>query len=95
MCFPDIPSVWLSVILSTIINQTIRDLLLTYSLDIEFENVAHVGGQLDEKHVPAPVAAGMGNDDGPHGHGGPHALPRDWGFLQYRSFVFLCLCNCT
>ena len=39
----------------------------THFTDVEAQNVFHIAGQLDEKHVPAKVVASMRNEDCPEG----------------------------
>ena len=50
--------------------------IFAHLLDVESETGAHEHGQLDEKHVPAEVVQGVGESQGPEGHGRQDVLPR-------------------
>ena len=54
---------------------------MTRLVDVEVEDVVHVGGQLGEQHVPAPAVAEGGEHGGQVGDAGEHRHPGHRGPL--------------
>jgi len=49
----------------------------TYLLDVEFEHLLHVGGQFNQQHVPAEIAADVRDENGQKRARRQNVAPRD------------------
>lgn len=54
-------------------------------LDVELEHLLHVERQFDQQHVPAPIVAGVRDQDGPEGSRDHQLLPRHWVLARTAS----------
>lgn len=59
---------------------------------VELEHLLHVEGQLDEEHVPAPVGAGVRDQNCQERRRGEHGAPRHWQFLPTAKLASITMC---